>query len=170
MERISGLRTQAGIFLGDARSSAQSARGRAVSAFEAAYCCFLIAIEEKVVRQFEDHPSAELAKLGALRLGLCDEDVKLALLLANERYAPVQTLTLDETRAWSERVIAQMEAYVDRLASRDRNATQIPESACPETPKRPSYELARLLAEMQGKDLPRVEGWDEMPPAGIEKF
>ncbi|MDR2209695.1 MAG: AbrB/MazE/SpoVT family DNA-binding domain-containing protein [Azoarcus sp.] len=34
--------------------------------------------------------------------------------------------------------------------------------------RRPSYKLEDLLAEMQGSELPRVEGWDEMPAQGKE--
>jgi antitoxin ChpS len=34
--------------------------------------------------------------------------------------------------------------------------------------RRPSYKLEDLLAEMQGDELPRVEGWDEMPARGKE--
>jgi len=36
-----------------------------------------------------------------------------------------------------------------------------------ETPTRPRYKLADLMAEMS-EGLPRVEGWDEMPPVGLE--
>lgn len=36
-----------------------------------------------------------------------------------------------------------------------------------EAPTRPRYKLADLLAEMP-QDLPRVEGWDEMPSVGLE--
>jgi len=35
------------------------------------------------------------------------------------------------------------------------------------TPSRPRYGLADLMSEMPD-DLPRVEGWDEMPPLGEE--
>lgn len=37
-----------------------------------------------------------------------------------------------------------------------------------EVPTRPQYKLEDLLAEMPDV-LPRVEGWDEMPPSGLEK-
>ena len=33
---------------------------------------------------------------------------------------------------------------------------------------RSSYKLDDLLAEMQGSELPRVEGWDETPMQGKE--
>lgn len=36
-----------------------------------------------------------------------------------------------------------------------------------EAPRRPHYRLAELLAEMPD-GLPRVEGWDAMPPVGLE--
>ncbi|HNS58187.1 MULTISPECIES: AbrB/MazE/SpoVT family DNA-binding domain-containing protein [Nitrosomonas] len=36
-----------------------------------------------------------------------------------------------------------------------------------EAPARPRYKLADLMAEMP-KGLPRVEGWDEMSPVGLE--
>ncbi|MHA3903508.1 AbrB/MazE/SpoVT family DNA-binding domain-containing protein [Castellaniella sp. WN] len=36
-----------------------------------------------------------------------------------------------------------------------------------EAPTRPRYKLADLMAEMP-QGLPRVEGWDEMPSAGLE--
>ncbi|QDQ29102.1 AbrB/MazE/SpoVT family DNA-binding domain-containing protein [Chitinimonas arctica] len=35
------------------------------------------------------------------------------------------------------------------------------------TSAKPRYKLADLLAEMPG-ELPRVDGWDEMPPVGRE--
>lgn len=38
-----------------------------------------------------------------------------------------------------------------------------------ESPLRPRYKLADLMAEMSG-DLPRVEGWDEISPVGQEEF
>lgn len=38
-----------------------------------------------------------------------------------------------------------------------------------QAPCRPRYALADLLAEMP-YGLPRVEGWDEMPPVGQETF
>ena len=37
-----------------------------------------------------------------------------------------------------------------------------------EAPARPRYKLADLLAEMPD-GLPRVEGWDDMPPVGLEQ-
>jgi len=37
-----------------------------------------------------------------------------------------------------------------------------------EAPTRPRYKLADLMAEMP-EELPRVEGWDEMPSVGLEK-
>jgi len=36
-----------------------------------------------------------------------------------------------------------------------------------EVPSKPRYKLAQLMAEMP-EGLPRVEGWDEMPSAGLE--
>jgi antitoxin ChpS len=36
-----------------------------------------------------------------------------------------------------------------------------------EAPTRPRYKLADLMAEMP-EGLPRAEGWDEMPPVGLE--
>ncbi len=36
-----------------------------------------------------------------------------------------------------------------------------------EAPARPRYKLADLMAEMP-EGLPRVEGWDEMSPVGLE--
>jgi len=36
-----------------------------------------------------------------------------------------------------------------------------------EAPARPRYRLSDLMAEMP-RGLPRVEGWDEMPPVGLE--
>lgn len=36
-----------------------------------------------------------------------------------------------------------------------------------EAPSRPRYKLADLMAEMPD-GLPRVEGWDDMPSAGLE--
>jgi antitoxin ChpS len=36
-----------------------------------------------------------------------------------------------------------------------------------QAPSRPRYKLADLMAEMPD-GLPRVEGWDEMPPVGLE--
>ncbi|BBB62854.1 AbrB/MazE/SpoVT family DNA-binding domain-containing protein [Undibacterium sp. TC4M20W] len=35
-------------------------------------------------------------------------------------------------------------------------------------PSKRRYKLEELLAEMPGGELPKVEGWDEMPPAGLE--
>lgn len=37
-----------------------------------------------------------------------------------------------------------------------------------EAPMRPRYKLADLMAEMP-EGLPQIEGWDEMPPVGLEK-
>ncbi len=36
-----------------------------------------------------------------------------------------------------------------------------------EAPSRPHYKLADLMAQMP-QDLPRVEGWEEMLPVGLE--
>ena len=36
-----------------------------------------------------------------------------------------------------------------------------------EAQTRPRYRLSELMAEMT-TDLPRVEGWDDMPPVGME--
>jgi antitoxin ChpS len=36
-----------------------------------------------------------------------------------------------------------------------------------EAPSRPRYRLSELMAEMPD-GLPRVEGWEEMPPVGLE--
>ncbi len=38
-----------------------------------------------------------------------------------------------------------------------------------EAPTRPRYKLADLMAEMP-EGLPRIEGWDDMDPVGLEKF
>lgn len=38
-----------------------------------------------------------------------------------------------------------------------------------EAPTRPRYKLADLIAEMP-QGLPRVEGWEDMPPVGLEKI
>lgn len=38
-----------------------------------------------------------------------------------------------------------------------------------EAPTRPRYKLADLMAEMP-EGLPRIEGWDDMEPVGLEKF
>ncbi|EPG7968160.1 TPA: AbrB/MazE/SpoVT family DNA-binding domain-containing protein [Escherichia coli] len=38
-----------------------------------------------------------------------------------------------------------------------------------EAPTRPRYKLAELMAEMP-EGLPRIEGWDDMEPVGLEKF
>ncbi|MBY0416578.1 MAG: AbrB/MazE/SpoVT family DNA-binding domain-containing protein [Pararheinheimera sp.] len=38
-----------------------------------------------------------------------------------------------------------------------------------EAPTRPRYKLADLMAEMP-EGLPRIEGWDDMKPVGLEKF
>ena len=35
--------------------------------------------------------------------------------------------------------------------------------------RRPKYKLSELLAEMP-ETLPMVEGWDEMPSVGLEKY
>lgn len=37
-----------------------------------------------------------------------------------------------------------------------------------EAPIRPRYKLADLMAEMP-QGLPRAEGWEDMPPVGLEK-
>lgn len=37
-----------------------------------------------------------------------------------------------------------------------------------EAPTRPRYKLADLMAEMP-QGLPRAEGWEDMPPVGLEK-
>ena len=36
-----------------------------------------------------------------------------------------------------------------------------------EAPSRPRYKLADLMAQMP-QGLPRVEGWEKMPPVGLE--
>lgn len=38
-----------------------------------------------------------------------------------------------------------------------------------EAPTRPRYKLADLMAEMP-EGLPRIKGWDDMDPVGLEKF
>ena len=38
-----------------------------------------------------------------------------------------------------------------------------------EAPTRPHYKLADLMAEMSTNELPRVDGWDEAPPIGLER-
>jgi len=37
-----------------------------------------------------------------------------------------------------------------------------------EAPTCPSYKLAEIMAEMQG-DLPKADGWDDMPNIGLER-
>lgn len=54
---------------------------------------------------------------------------------------------------------AHDDALAERLAGRKMTI---------EAPMRPRYRLANLMAEMP-QELPRVEGWDEMPSVGLEE-
>jgi len=62
-----------------------------------------------------------------------------------------------------------IDSLVDMLlrAGKQVRFTGYPEQMTVETPLRPQYKLAGLMAEMP-QGLPRVDGWDDMPSVGLE--
>ncbi len=110
-------------YANDACSPFLSERGRAHAAFDGALSCFIAVVPECATRRVEHTSEPVFAELGASKLGLSQEDVVLAIRLAEERYSSESAVPLEDVLKWSERVSARMESFVHAISAKWDNAT-----------------------------------------------
>lgn len=82
------LRQRSDEFLRAAEFDRTTYHTRGSNAFQSAYCAFLHALSEIGLQRTADHPDAELADLGARRLGLSERDCAIAAQIARHYYRP----------------------------------------------------------------------------------
>jgi hypothetical protein len=95
------LRQRSGEYLAAAESEHMSASGRVSSAYHAAYFACLSAFSQLELHGVVDHPNADIAAVGAKRLGLGERACAFAEQVARDYYAPnrEQLVSLDECLA-----------------------------------------------------------------------
>jgi len=95
-------------YLSDARSDAQSARGRSDSAFEAGYLTLLsvLTLPEREVPP--EHPNVDVISLGSSRLGI---DAAVGLRFLDNRYSAEGSETTAVV-AWAESLRARVQTLL----------------------------------------------------------
>lgn len=97
----------------------------------------------------------------------CSTDIDGATDVCDELETPMRQAL---RKAGGSLVIAVPKAFIDQNGLGEGSQVELHllgKKMTVEVPTRPSYKLADLIAEMPA-GLPRVEGWEEMPPVGLE--